>query len=171
MSTRHLTTGITLVVLCVIVAFGAIIGSNALFAPLPGAEDESTAAASPTCETSPKKRERLSSDEVTVNVFNAGTRSGLAGATVDAFRLRGFRGGLIGNAPDGAKVRRAQVWIADGEEAAGRLVARQLGPRTPVVTPDEDLGDGIDVVVGNGFRALVRAPRSIVVKVDTSGCE
>lgn len=171
MSTRHLTTGITLVVLCVIVALGAIIGSNALFAPLPGAEDESTAAASPTCDTPAKKRERLSSAEVTVNVFNAGTRSGLAGATVDAFRLRGFRGGLIGNAPDGAKVRRAQVWIADGEEAAGRLVARQLGPRTPVVTPEEDLGDGIDVVVGNGFRALVRAPRSIVVKVDASGCE
>ena len=171
MSTRHLTTGITLVALCVIVALAAIVGSNALFAPLPGAEDEPTAAASQTCETPATKRERLSSDEVTVNVFNGGTRSGLAGATVDAFRLRGFRGGLIGNAPDGTKVRRAQVWIAEGEEAAGRLVARQLGPRTPVVTPEEDLGDGIDVVVGNGFRALVRAPRFIVVKVDAGGCE
>ena len=171
MITRHLTTGITLAVLCVIVALGAIVGSNALFAPLPGAEDEPTSTASPTCEATAKKRERLSSDEVTVNLFNAGTRAGLAGATVDAFRLRGFRGGLIGNAPDGTKVRRAQVWITEGEEDAGRLVARQIGPRTPVVTPEADLGDGIDVVVGNGFRALVRAPRSIVVKVDAGGCE
>jgi hypothetical protein len=170
-STRHLTTGITLLVLCVIVALGAVVGSNALFAPLPGAGDEPTAAASPTCETPAKKRERLSSAEVTVNVFNAGTRAGLAGATVDAFRLRGFRGGLIGNAPDGTKVRRAQVWITEGEEDAGRLVARQIGPRTPVVTPEADLGDGIDVLVGNGFRALVPAPRSIVVKVDADGCE
>ena len=161
MTTRHVTTAVTLVALCVIVMIGAVVGFNALFAPLPGAEDEPSA----------KKRERLRSDEVTVNVFNAGTRSGLAGATVDAFRARGFRGGLIGNAPSDTKVRRAQVWIVEGEEHAGRLVARQLGPRTPVVTEEEDLGDGVDVLVGNGFRALVRAPRSIVVKVDASGCE
>jgi LytR cell envelope-related transcriptional attenuator len=172
MTTRHVTTAVTLVALCVIVMIGAVVGFNALFAPLPGAEDEPSAAVSSSCDApSAKKRERLRSAEVTVNVFNAGTRSGLAGATVDAFRARGFRGGLIGNAPSDTKVRRAQVWIVEGEEHAGRLVARQLGPRTPVVTEEEDLGDGVDVLVGNGFRALVRAPRSIVVKVDASGCE
>ncbi len=172
MTTRHLTTAVTMAVLCVIVVIAGVIGFNSLFAPLPGAEEDSSAAASPSCEApSVTKRVRLRSDEVTVNVFNAGTRSGLAGATVDSFRARGFQGGLIGNAPADTSVRRAQVWIAEGEEDAGRLVARQLGPRTPVVTRDEDLGDGIDVVVGNGFRALVRAPRTIVVKVDASGCE
>lgn len=172
MTTRHLTTAVTLAVLCVILVVAAVFGFNSLFAPLPGAEDTPAANPSPSCEApTGKKRERLRSNEVTVNVYNAGTRSGLAGATVDAFRARGFRGGLIGNAPSGTKVRRAQVWIAEGEEAAGKLVARQLGPRTPVVTPDEDLADGIDVVIGNGFRALVRAPRSILVKVDSSSCE
>ena len=172
MTTRHLTTAVTLVALCAILVVAAFVGFNALFAPLPGSEGEPTAAASPSCDApSGKKRERLRSNEVTVNVFNAGTRSGLAGATVDSFRARGFRGGLIGNAPSGSTVRRAQVWVVEGEEHAGRLVARQLGPRTPVVTAKKDLGDGIDVLVGNGFRALVRAPRSIVVKVDASGCE
>jgi hypothetical protein len=171
MTTRHLTTAVTLVVLGVILVVAAVVGFNALFAPLPGAEETPAASPSASCEPTGKKRERLRSNEVTVNVYNAGTRSGLAGATVDAFRARGFQGGLIGNAPSGTKVRRAQVWVAEGEEAAGRLVARQLGPRTPVVTPDEDLADGIDVVIGNGFRALVRAPRSILVKVDASGCE
>lgn len=171
MTTRHLTTALTLAVLCVIVAIAGVVGFNTLFAPLPGADEEPSAAVSPTCEAAPgKKRVRLRSSEVTVNVFNAGTRPGLAGATVDSFRARGFQGGLIGNAPSDTAVRRAQVWIAEGEEDAGRLVARQLGPRTPVVTRDEDLGDGIDVLVGNGFRALVRGPRSILVTVVARGC-
>ena len=173
MTNRHLTTALTMAVLCVIVLIGAVVGFNALFAPLPGSDSEPSAVESPACDQpSVKRGQRLRSNEVTVNVFNAGTRAGLAGATVDAFRARGFRGGEIGNAPTGSKVRRAQVWVAEGEEAAGRLVARQIGPRTPVVTPDEDLADGIDVLVGNGFRgSLVNAPRSIVVKVAVSGCE
>jgi hypothetical protein len=172
MTRRHLTTAVTMATLCVIVVIAGVVGFNTLFAPLPGGQGDGSAAASPSCTPSPaKKRTRLSSAEVTVNVFNAGSRSGLAGATVDSFRARGFQGGLIGNAPAGTKVPRAQVWIAAGEEDAGRLVARQLGPRTPVVTRDEDLGAGIDVVLGNGFKSLVRAPRSIVVKVDASGCE
>jgi hypothetical protein len=170
---RHLTTAVTLAVLCGLLLIGAVVGFNALFAPLPGSDNQPSAAESPTCDLpSVKRGQRLRSNEVTVNVFNAGTRAGLAGATVDAFRARGFQGGEIGNAPAGSKVRRAQVWVAPGEEAAGRLVARQIGPRTPVVTPDQDLADGVDVLVGNGFRgSLVRAPRSIVVKVPVSGCE
>lgn len=172
MTRRHLTTAVTLSVLCVILAVGAVVGFNALFAPLPGSDDEPPSASpSPTCDvTKVKKGERLRSSQVTVNVFNAGTRAGLAGATLDKLRARGFQGGEIGNAPSGSKVRRAQVWVTAGEQAAGRLVARQLGPRVPVRTPEEDLADGVDVVVGNGFRNLVKAPRSIVVREAQSGC-
>lgn len=166
MTTRHLTTAATLAVLCVILIIGAVVGFNTLFAPLPGSEDEPAATPTPTCDADQvKKGDRLRSSQVTVNVFNAGSRAGLAGATVDGFRARGFRGGEIGNAPADSKVRRAQVWIEKGEEAAGRLVALQIGPRVPVVTPDEDLADGIDVLVGNDFRKLVKpAPRSVVVR-------
>lgn len=172
MTRRHLTTAVTLAVLCVILVLGAVVGFNALFAPLPGSNDEPTATPSPTCEAVPvKKGQRLRSRQVTVNVFNAGSRSGLASATIDKFRARGFRGGEIGNAPSGSKVRRAQVWVTAEEKAAGKLVARQIGPRVPVVTPDEDLAEGVDVVVGDGFRALVKAPRSIVVKKAQGGCE
>jgi hypothetical protein len=116
-----------------------------------------------------KEGRRLRSRQVVVNVFNAGNRGGLAGTTMDALRRRGFRGGTIGNAPDGTKVRRVQVWIAEGEEDAGRLVARQFGPRTPVLTPDDDIVAGVDVVVGNAFRALKRAPRSIKVEREVEG--
>lgn len=159
-----------MVVLCMILVVAAVVGFNTLFAPLPGEGEEPAAAPSESCAVEPvKEGRRLRSGQVVVNVFNAGTRGGLAGTTMDALRARGFRGGTIGNAPDGTKVRRVQVWIAAGEEDAGRLVARQFGPRTPLLTPDDDAVDGIDVVVGNQFRSLKRAPRSIRVQVEVEG--
>ncbi len=171
MTRRHVTTAVTLVVLLVILTIAGVVGFNALFAPLPGAGEQTPAAApSPSCTEQPAKS-RLRTKDVTVNVFNAGTRAGLAGSTYDALRNRGFKGGQIGNAPS-AKVRRAQVWIVEGEEDAGRLVARQLAKKAKphLVSADEDLGDGVDLVVGNGFRKLVRAPRSVKVTQPTDSC-
>ncbi|HEX4976666.1 MAG TPA: LytR C-terminal domain-containing protein [Nocardioides sp.] len=169
MTGRHVTTAVTMVVLCMIVVVAAVVGFNTLFAPLPG-DDEPAAAPSPTCAVPPAKEgRRLRSGQVVVNVFNAGTRGGLAGTTLDALRERGFRGGTIGNAPEGTKLRRVQVWVTEGEEDAGRLVARQFGRRTPVVTPDTDLVAGVDVVVGNKFRSLAPAPRSVKVRQEAEG--
>lgn len=170
MTGRHVTTAITMLVLCMILVIAGVVGFNALFAPLPGSDEEPSATPSESCAVEPvKEGRRLRSRQVVVNVFNAGTRGGLAGTTMDALRGRGFRGGTIGNAPDGTKVRRVQVWIAEGEEDAGKLVARQFGPKTPVLTRENDIVDGIDVVVGNNFRALKRAPRSIKVKQEVEG--
>lgn len=164
MTGRHVTTAITMLVLCLMLVVGAVVGFNALFAPLPG-RDEPAAAPSETCEPVPTEAAgRLRSRQVTVNVWNAGTRSGLAGTTMDALRERGFRGGQIGNAPDEAKVKRVQVWAEEGEEDAARLVAQQFGPKTPVRTPEADLANGVDVVVGNSFRALKKASRSVKVE-------
>lgn len=170
MTGRHVTTAITMVVLCMILVVAAVVGFNTLFAPLPGEDEQPAAAPSESCAAEPAKEgRRLRSRQVVVNVFNAGTRAGLAGSTMDALRARGFRGGTIGNAPDGTKVRRVQVWVAEGEEDAGRLVARQFGPRTPVETPEVDMVSGVDVVVGNQFRSLKRAPRSIEVEQAVDG--
>lgn len=169
MTGRHVTTAITMVVLCMVLVIAAVVGFNALFAPLPG-DDEPAAAPSDSCEVEPvPEGRRLRTRQVVVNVFNAGSRAGLAGSTMDELRRRGFRGGTIGNAPDGTKLRRVQVWVEKGEEDAGRLVALQFGPKTPVITPDTDLADGIDVVVGNNLRGLKRAPRSIKVEEEVQG--
>jgi hypothetical protein len=164
MTRRHVTTAVTLAVLMVMLVVAAVVGFNALFAPLPGSDEPSATASSPSCTAAPA-RKRLRTKDVKVNVFNAGTRPGLAGSTYDALRARGFKGGEIGNAPS-ANVRRAQVWIVKGEEDAGRLVARQIAKKAKphLVSADEDLGSGVDLVVGNGFRRLVGgAPRSVKV--------
>lgn len=164
MTRRHLTTAVTMTALTAILVLGAVVGFNALFAPLPGSDEEPAAAPSQGCTPRDRADRRLRAGEVTVNVFNAGTRAGQAGRTMDALRARGFRGGQIGNAPEGTKVRRVQVWVVEGEEDAGRLVARQFGPRTPVATAETDLADEVDVVVGDRFRALKPAPRSVRVE-------
>ncbi len=168
MNSRHVTTGITLVVLLGILAAGAVVGMNQLFAPV-GADDEPSAAQTPACRTL-AKGERLRIGDVRVNVFNAGRKEGLAGQTLDRLTTRGFRAGTVGNAPD-AGVSRAQVWIVKGEENAGRLVARNLGTRTQVVTRKRDLGeDGVDVVVGDRFKRLGRRVGAIKVRKPQEVC-
>jgi hypothetical protein len=174
MASRHVTTAVTMLVLVAILVLGVVVGARELFAPLPGgagSADEPTAVASPSCDPEAvQPGARLTSRQVTVNVYNAGSRAGLAGQTLDTLSTRGFRAGETGNVE--ARVRRVQVWVVDGEEAAGRLLARNFGPRVPVrtVKPGDDLGDGVDVVVGDRLGALARPVRAVKVKTDQQVC-
>lgn len=174
MASRHVTTAVTMLVLVAILVLGVVVGVRELFAPLPGGDsgaDEPVAVESPDCDPESVQRgARLTSRQVTVNVFNAGTRAGLAGQTLDTLSTRGFRAGETGNTE--ARVRRVQVWVVEGEEAAGRLLARNFGPRVPVesIEPDDDLADGVDVVVGNRLGPLARPVRVIRVKSDQQVC-
>jgi hypothetical protein len=165
---RHLTTGVTLVVLLVIVAVGAVVGARALFAPLPG---DDTVAAGPGCvNTRVQKGQRVTSSQVQVSVFNASKRAGLADRTMLALTKRGFTRGDVSNAPQGSGVVAVQVWSTETDDAAARLVARQLGRNVKVRTVDTDLGPGVDVLVGRRFRGLVKADRTLVAGRATSAC-
>ena len=83
MTGRHVTTAITMVVLCMILVIAGVVGFNSLFAPLPNSDEEQpTAAPSESCAVEPvEKGRRLRSRQVVVNVYNAGNRGGLAGTT------------------------------------------------------------------------------------------
>lgn len=166
---RHLTTAITLMVLVAILVLGVLLGVKSLFAPIPSGESGATA--SPDCTTkSVKKGQRVAASQVQVSVYNGGTRAGLADETMNDLRGRGFRRGEIGNAPEDSNVKRVQVWTTERIDPAARLVANQFGPGTRVRLVDTDLGPGVDVVVGDGFRDLARAKRAIVAKRSSSGC-
>lgn len=167
---RHITTGVTLLVLCGLLVVAAVVGWKELFAELP---DTSVATAKPTpsCTTQQVDAgERIRSNQVKVSVFNAGSRSGLANRTLDALVRRGFKEGEVGNAPSDAKVRRVVVWSTEENDAEARLVARQLGKRVKVRFSDVDLGPGVDVLVGDKFRGLVKAKRSLRVKKPQEVC-
>jgi hypothetical protein len=107
---------------------------------------------------------------VEVSVFNGGTRSGLAGETLDALARRGFASGEVGNAPSDLRVLRVQVWSTEKNDPAARLVARQFGPGVKVKLTDEDLGGGVDVIVGDEFERLSPAPRKIKVQKAQEYC-
>lgn len=165
MTGRHLTTTVTMLVLLGLLVAGAVWGWQSLFAEVP---DEP--AAKPACETELVERgDRLRSRQVLVSVFNAGTRSGLADSTLERLTRRGFLPGEAANAPADIRVRRVQVWTTLENDPRARLVARQFG-KARVRVATEDLGPGIDVVVGNKLRKLRKAPRGVRVRETQEFC-
>jgi hypothetical protein len=63
-----------------------------------------------------------------------------------------------------------QVWTTERDDLRAKLVARQFGKQARVRVTDEDLGPGVDVVVGNRMRPLVKAPRSLRVRQPEEVC-
>jgi len=163
MGRRAITTAVTMLALIGILVLGAVWGWRSLFAELP--ESPTAAEPAPTCATETLAAgQRVRARQVRVSVFNAGTRSGLAGDTLDRLRRRGFTAGDTGNAPSDLDVRRVQVWSTVEDDPRAQLVARQFGKKTRVRFSDEDLGPGVDVIVGDRFDRLSKAPRSLRVR-------
>jgi hypothetical protein len=164
---RRLTTAVTLLVLMVVLGVMAVFGFRELTAPLPG-----STSADKTCTGAEKDVQTfLKRSEVQVSVFNAGTRDGFAGATLERVEEAGFRAGNAGNAPDGAGVRRAVVWTTEPDDPSATLVALALGRHTQVKVTETDLGPGVDVLVGNRFKGLdPKAPTRIRLDAPLETC-
>jgi hypothetical protein len=167
---RHLLTAVTLLVLVGLVGVGGYYGYQALFAPVP----EDTVSAAPKgdrCDKGLRKGDTVRPRDVTVTVLNAGNRSGLASQVQQQLVARGFLAGTTDNAPDGTSVRFVRVLAPSRKDPAARLVAVQFGRGTYVQRSRDDLGPGVDVVVGDRFRGLDKgAPRRLRATVAGSGC-
>lgn len=165
---RGRLSAITLVVLVCILLAAAFVGWRSLTAPFPG-DDEPAAAA--TCAEQLRRGDVVRSTDVTVSVYNAGNRSGLASQTQQQLTQRGFLAGEVGNAPGAlSDVRGAVVLAPSADDPAARLVARQLGREVEIRVGADDLGPGVDVVVGDAFRKLVKAPQKMKARAAGSGC-
>jgi hypothetical protein len=160
---------VTLLVLIGLVGVGGYYGYRALFVPV-----DDSVTASPQgggCEKGLKKGEVVRTRDVTVTVLNAGTRTGLASRVQQQLVRRGFQAGETDNAPDGTAVRFVRVLAPSRKDPAARLVAAQFGERTYVEKSREDLGPGVDVVVGDRYKGLERhAPHRLRAAVAGSGC-
>lgn len=93
----------------------------------------------------------MTTDEVTVNVFNSTGRAGLAGRAADALRARGFEVEGVDNtdAVEGAGVVRHGP---EGEEQA-ELLADEVGQGVTLVL-DEREGTTVDLVLGPDWEDL-----------------
>lgn len=159
---------VTLAVLGVLLVVAAVWGWSAATEPLPGAPD---AADAPLCEVrSVEKGEKVFRSDVTVSVFNAGGRSGLASETLDTLVKAGFSRGESGNAPPDVGVRFARIWADDQANPAVRLVRRHLNGK-PVVSPNEGIDvSGVLVIVGNQFKGVSKGPNRVRVKQAAEIC-
>jgi len=167
---QQLVTAATMLVLVGVLVLATVWGWKALFAEVP-AVDVIAEDPSPTCTTERVRAgQKIRPGQVKVSVFNSSNRSGLAGTTLDVLVERGFQAGDAGNAPDDVKVKRVAVWSTVENDVRARLVARQFGKDVKVRFSDVDLGVGVDVIVGDGFRGLSRAPTTLTVKDPVKVC-
>lgn len=155
---------LTLLVLGLLLLVAAVWGWAALTEPLPEKAEP------PVCvERSFEAGDRVSRGDVTVSVWNASDRNGLAGLTMELLTDAGFAPGDEGDAPKDARVGRAQIWTElPRRHPAVRLVAGQLGD-VRVVRRETDAA-GVLVVVGSGFQELTRGPRAVKVSRAVEVC-
>ncbi|HEY5835700.1 LytR C-terminal domain-containing protein [Streptomyces sp.] len=94
--------------------------------------------------------------EVTLNVFNATTRGGLAKTTADELARRGFKVATFGNAPGDydKRVSQSALLVAGpAGEAAAREAGTQVAGSSVRIDPTRK-DRSVDLLIGNGFRAL-----------------
>ena len=167
--TQPVRTAITMAALGVLLVVGVVVGWSKLTEPLPSLDAGTDTQGPCTEETVPAGTKVLPS-MVTVSVYNAGTRSGLADTTMTLLAERGFGRGDTGNAERTVAVKKAQVWAKDPRDPAARLVASWLGPQVRVVKA-QPLGVGVTVVVGNRFPdKLVQGRKAVVARQGATIC-
>ncbi|MEU9454648.1 LytR C-terminal domain-containing protein [Streptomyces sp. NPDC048277] len=107
--------------------------------------------------------------QITVNVYNATTRTGLAKDTADELKKRGFKIGDVGNAPAkfDQKVKGTAVLL--GPASALKTSLPVLA--TQLATPDQRTeagrkGTAVDLILGDAFKTLT--PQATAAKAITA---
>jgi len=154
MSTRPpaLRTGILLLLMVVLLAGTGWFGYKSLTAPI--------AKAGPTCN-SQTVAGSLSSSQVTVRVYNAGTQNGLAASIQKQLQGKGFQVPYVGNSSQAIEETTIVGSKIDAPEV--KLVAGFF-PKSKI-TEDNRKDHTVDVIVGDSFGGLDEtAPTQIAVQ-------
>lgn len=163
--TARLRTAITLAALLVLMLLGVTWGWAQVFKPFPGKVD------APICvDTTYRSGDELSVQDVTVSVFNASAREGLAARTLQQLEDAGFSSGETANAPKGTTLTGpAEIWVTKPDDPGVKLLRKRVG-KVPVVEHPENTAAGITLVVGDQFGDLRDGPDSIVLTDDAVVC-
>lgn len=170
MTRRKVTTAVTLVALVVVLCIMAVWGYNAATAPV---DDGPTVSAGPDCPPEDQiVTKYVRRGDVTVSVYNAGKKKGVAQSTMEKLEAAGFKPGEVNNAPEGIDVERVAVYTTDADDPDAELVALAFGKSTQVVRSDDELGPGVDVVIGDKFKGKIRkAPKRLELKDPEPTCD
>jgi len=113
----------------------------------------------------------LTPRDVTINVYNASDRTGLAAIVARSLEKRGFKVATVDNDPLGKTILTVgEIRTGEGGVAGAALAAKRV-PGAPVVQ-DSRIDASVDIVLGNNFRALTVPPTVVVSKPakPTPGC-
>ncbi|MFJ3879220.1 LytR C-terminal domain-containing protein [Streptomyces sp. NPDC090077] len=94
--------------------------------------------------------------QITVNVYNATPRAGLAKAVGDELKKRGFAIGHVGNAPADFDKKVPGTGILLGSPRTDKAAYSVLGTQLAGVTTQTDAREGtdIDLILGDSFKEL-----------------
>ncbi|MDN5852712.1 MAG: LytR C-terminal domain-containing protein [Actinomycetia bacterium] len=164
---NHTKGAVTLTVLAVLFVVAVVAGFRLVTSPVPELDLE-TAESGPTCkDVTLKAGSTLSREQVTVDVYNAGSVSGLASTTQRRLGRFGYQRGSIGNADDlDVTARNVTIVTEDPDGPMAKLLKDQFRGRVRVEKGDVS-GDttSIAVVVGDKYVGLDRKSRS-KIKID-----
>jgi len=160
---RRLRTLLTLGALALVLVVAGLWGWSAISEPFPKEEEP------PVCvDRDFAKGDPITRRNVTVSVWNASSRVGLAGLTMDLLTDAGFHEGSEGNTPGKRRVDRVEIWTETPRSPAVKLVASHLG-RVEVVRRTAD-APGVLVVVGDGFEDVSPGRKQVVARAAVSVC-
>ena len=159
-------TPITLLTLVVILVAGAYFGWRGAMTPAPddvSNSEPATPTEEPGCTkvTKVQQGKRVNAEDVLVNVYNAGSVTGLATETLAALEDKGFRPGVADNAPPGATATNVTILAKSRRDPEVRLVALQF--KGKVTFGSDDPGSGVDVVVGDQFDSIDSKAKTVFV--------
>src|SRR5699024_8896907 len=150
-----LMSRLTMTFVVVIFIGGVVLGFVLLFQPA------STQVEEDPCNTQTvDKGDELTTNLVTLNIFNSGKKAGLANRVSINLQRKGFLSGEIGNAPEGVQTSNVTVVAKDPKHPAAKLVSKQFQGKVKIQKPaegfpTEDLSDqGIAVVVGADYNGI-----------------
>lgn len=154
---------VTLTVLAVLFVVGVVAGFRLVTSPIPKLELESEGS-EPICrDVTLKPGSTLSTEQVTVDVYNAGSVSGLASQTQRRLGRYGYQRGVIGNADDlDVGARNVTIVAKNPNGAMAKLVKGQFRGNVRVEKGEVSEDTSIAVVIGEKFAGLDRKARSSV---------
>ncbi len=162
----NVKTPLTLLVLVLILAGAVLYGWQSLAASTSSSVGAALSSPTPTGPTCTKvkhlvKGQRVRAVDVVVNVYNSGNITGLASATMSRLTQRGFRQGIVADAPRNISATNVTLLTKTRRAPEVRLVSQQF--HKPINYRRHDLGAGIDVVLGNGFHGLAAHAKPFLV--------
>lgn len=167
---RHNVRGpVTLLFLVAVLAGAAWFGWRTVLS-------SATPAAGPACATpSPGTTQQAAAKDITVNVFNAGNREGMATRTARDLERRGFTIGTVGNEPTESRASKAKIVAIRGRDKTApevALLAAQVRAKKPLIIADDREDPTVDLVIGNQFTGLAKkAPDTVDVESTAPICK